>query len=156
MKKIKTLTGIALFIAVLVLVAHFIPIRPVVVIINNTNETIFVYAGESIYNIEPEPDEVARIVRSKPEIIAPGKRVKIKASFTSLIRKDAALDIGWRVGGQYEYNAAGSGGQNFILSSKEGVCYASIYIKDDFFKGAIKNGSSNKCLKKIRAFNYKY
>ncbi|MCS5781097.1 hypothetical protein LNP24_13310 [Klebsiella pneumoniae subsp. pneumoniae] len=51
-------------------------------------------------------------------------------------------DIGWRVGGQYEYNAAGSGGQNFILSSKEGVCYASIYIKDDFFKGAIKNGSS--------------
>ena len=147
MKKTKTLTGIALFIAVLVLVAHFIPIRPVVVIINNTNETIFVYAGESIYNVEPEPDEVARIVRSKPEIIAPGKRVKIK---------DAALDIGWRVGGQYEYNAAGSGGQNFILSSKEGVCYASIYIKDDFFKGAIKNGSSNKCLKKIRAFNYKY
>ncbi|EIW8844672.1 TPA: hypothetical protein RRI29_004936, partial [Klebsiella pneumoniae] len=117
MKKTKTLTGIALFIAVLVLVAHFIPIRPVVVIINNTNETIFVYAGESIYNVEPEPDEVARIVRSKPEIIAPGKRVKIKASFTSLIRKDAALDIGWRVGGQYEYNAAGSGGQNFILSS---------------------------------------
>ena len=90
MKKTKTLTGIALFIAVLVLVAHFIPIRPVVVIINNTNETIFVYAGESIYNVEPEPDEVARIVRSKPEIIAPGKRVKIKASFTSLIRKDAA------------------------------------------------------------------
>ncbi|HEB5032361.1 TPA: hypothetical protein R0E57_005071, partial [Klebsiella pneumoniae] len=134
MKKTKTLTGIALFIAVLVLVAHFIPIRPVVVIINNTNETIFVYAGESIYNVEPEPDEVVRIVRSKPEIIAPGKRVKIKASFTSLIRKDAALDIGWRVGGQYEYNAAGSGGQNFILSSKEGVCYASIYIKDDFFK----------------------
>lgn len=43
-----------------------------------------------------------------------------------------------------------------ILSSKEGVCYASIYIKDDFFKGAIKNGSSNKCLKKIKAFNYKY
>ncbi|HDK9818598.1 TPA: hypothetical protein PVT08_004922, partial [Klebsiella pneumoniae] len=111
---------------------------------------------ESIYNVEPEPDEVARIVRSKPEIIAPGKRVKIKASFTSLIRKDAALDIGWRVGGQYEYNAVGSGGQNFILSSKEGVCYASIYIKDDLFKGAIKNGSSNKCFKKIKAFNYKY
>ena len=95
MKKTKTLTGIALFIAVLVLVAHFIPIRPVVVIINNTKETIFVYAGESIYNVEPEPVEVARIVRSKPEIIAPGKSVKIKASFTSLIRKDAALDIGW-------------------------------------------------------------
>ncbi|HFQ8753473.1 TPA: hypothetical protein ACHV3E_002037 [Klebsiella pneumoniae] len=138
MKKTKTLTGISLFIAVLVLVAHFIPIRPVVVIINNTNETIFVYAGESIYNVEPEPDEVARIVRSKPEIIAPGKRVKIKASFTSLIRKDAALDIGWRVGGQYEYNAAGSGGQNFILSSKEGVCYASIYIKDDFLRARLK------------------
>ncbi|MFS7711023.1 hypothetical protein ACJ8BA_26765, partial [Klebsiella pneumoniae] len=88
MKKTKTLAGIALFIALLVLVARFIPIRPVVVIINNTNETIFVYAGESIYNVKPEPDEVARIVRSKPEIIAPGKRVKIKASFTSMIRKD--------------------------------------------------------------------
>ena len=46
--------------------------------------------------------------------------------------------------------------KNFILSSKEGVCYASIYIKDDFFKSAIKNGSSNKCFKKIKAFNYKY
>ncbi|HBR2030419.1 hypothetical protein N5I82_17120 [Klebsiella quasipneumoniae] len=156
MKKIKTLTAIALFMAVSFIVVQFIPIRPVVVVINNTNETIFVYAGESIYNVEPEPDEVARIVRSKPEIIAPGKRVKIKVSFISLFRKDAALDIGWRIGGQYEYNAAGGGGQNFILSTKEGVCYASIYIKDDFVKGMIKNSPGNKCFKKIKAFNYKY
>ncbi|UNA36015.1 hypothetical protein LRM35_00320 [Klebsiella variicola subsp. variicola] len=102
----------------------------------------------SIYNVEPEPDEVARIVRSKPEIIAPGKSVKIKASFTSLIRKDAALDIGWRVGGQYEYNAAGSGGQNFILSSKEGVCCASIYIKDDFLRARLKMVQAINVLKK--------
>ncbi|VTM55235.1 Uncharacterised protein [Klebsiella pneumoniae] len=44
----------------------------------------------------------------------------------------------------------------FYSFFKRGVCYASIYIKDDFFKGAIKNGSSNKCFKKIKAFNYKY
>ncbi|WP_324686699.1 hypothetical protein VN981_14015 [Klebsiella pneumoniae] len=94
----------------------------------------------------PENPASYRVVRTKSYLF----------NKASLIRKDAALDIGWRVGGQYEYNAAGSGGQNFILSSKEGVCYASIYIKDDFFKGAIKNGSSNKCLKKIKAFNYKY
>lgn len=52
---------------------HFIHLRPVINLKNSTSKTLYVYAGESIYGVEPEPDEVDRIVRAKPEVIAPGK-----------------------------------------------------------------------------------
>ena len=96
-----------LFLGGVFLIAHVIPIRPVVTIINNTSKPLFVYAGESVYDVDPEPDEVEQIVRSKPDIIASGKKIAFTASFMSLIRKDAAIDIGWRIGGQYEYNSNG-------------------------------------------------
>lgn len=104
------------------MIAHIIPIRPVIVIENNTNESMFVYAGESIYNIEPAPDEVEEIIRSKPEIIAPGKKMKFTSSFISLMRKDAAIDIGWRVGGKYGYNSNGGGAEFYSLLNGRSMC----------------------------------
>ncbi|WP_313108892.1 hypothetical protein [Atlantibacter sp.] len=155
-KKKIVLVYIAFFLGLLVVASHIIPIRPVVVIANNTDEYIFVYAGESIYNIEPEPEEVERIVRLKPKIIASGKKIKITSSFMSLIKKDVAIDIGWRVGGQYGYNSIGGGGQNFILSSIEGVCSVSIEIKDSSSTNIIKNNPGGLCLKKLKEFKYEY
>jgi len=155
-KKKVVLVYIAFFLVLLVVASHIIPIRPVIVIANNTNKPLFVYAGESIYNVEPEPEEVERIVRSKPQVIASGKKIKITSSFMSLIRKDAAIDIGWKVGGQYEYNSFGGGGQNFILSSTEGVCSVSIEINDVSSASVIENNFDDLCVKKLKAFKYKY
>lgn len=70
---------IVFFSGLLVLIAHIFPIRPFVTITNNTNKSLFIYAGESIYNVDPEPEEVERIVRSKPEIIAPGEQDEFTA-----------------------------------------------------------------------------
>jgi hypothetical protein len=156
MKKKKVLGYIVFFSGLLVLIAHIFPIRPFVTITNNTNKPLFIYAGESIYDADPEPEEVERIVRSKPEILAPGEKGKFSSSFISLIRKDAAIDIGWRVGGQYEYNSTGGGGQNFILSSTAGVCSVSIEINDGFNNEVLENAPGDLCFKKIKAFKYKY
>lgn len=155
MKKM-TLLYIAFFLGLSVMVAHVIPIRPVVTITNNTNESLFVYAGESVYGVEPEPDEVERIVRSQPEVIAPGKKFELTASFISLIRNDATIDIGWRIGGQYEYNSTGGGGQNFLLSSTEGACSVSIEIQSGFNNNTLENAPYDLCLKKIKPFQYQY
>ncbi|WP_312995924.1 hypothetical protein [Leclercia sp.] len=99
MKKKIILGYIVFFSGLLVLIVHIFPIRPFVIITNNTNKSLFIYAGESIYDVDPEPEEVERIVKSKPKVIAPGEKSEFTASFISLIRRDAAIDIGWRVGG---------------------------------------------------------
>lgn len=156
MKKKIVLGCIVFFLGgLLVLIAHIFPIRPFVTIINNTNKPLFIYAGESIYDVDPEPEEVERIVRSKPEIIAPGEQYEFTASFISLIRKDAAIDVGWRIGGRYEYNSTGGGGQNFILSSTAGACSVSIKINDGF-NNTLESAPGDLCFKKIMAFKYKY
>jgi len=156
MKKKIVLGYIVFFLGLLVLIAHFLPIRPFVTITNNTNKPLFIYAGESIYDVDPEPEEVERIVRSKPEVLAPGEKNKFTASFISLIRKDAAIDIGWRIGGQYEYNSTGGGGRNFILSSTAGACSVSIKINDGFNNEILESAPGDLCFKKIKAFKYKY
>lgn len=156
LKKKIALICIVLFLGGVFLIAHVIPIRPVVTIINNTSKPLFVYAGESVYDVGPEPDEVEQIVRSKPDVIASGKKIAFTASFMSLIRKDAAIDIGWRIGGQYEYNSNGGGGKNFILSSMHGACSVSIEVKDGFNNETLENDSGDLCFKKIKAFKYKY
>ena len=155
-KKKKLLGYIVFFSGLLVLIVHAFPIRPFVTITNNTNKPLFIYAGESIYDVDPEPEEIERIVRSKPKIIAPGQISQFTASFISLIRKDAAIDIGWRIGGQYEYNSTGGGGQNFILSSTAGACSVSIKVNDGFNNEVLENASGDLCFKKIKAFKYKY
>lgn len=156
MKKKLILGCIILFSGLLVLVVHVFPIRPFVTITNNTNKHLFIYAGESIYDVDPEPEEVERIVRSKPKIIAPGEKSEFTASFISLIRRDAVIDIGWRIGGQYEYNSVGGGGRNFILSSTAGACSVSIKINDGFNNDILEKAPGYLCFKKIKAFNYKY
>ena len=50
-----------MFLGLLVLISHVIPIRPSVTIINYTNKSLYIYAGESIYNVDPEPDEVEKL-----------------------------------------------------------------------------------------------
>ncbi|WP_404680172.1 hypothetical protein [Raoultella terrigena] len=155
LKRKIAMVCIALFAGLLMVVAHVIPVRPVVTIVNNTKEYIFVYAGESIYDVEPEPDEVDKIVRSKPEIISPGKKIDVTVSLLSLIRRGAAIDIGWRLGGPYDYNSIGGGGRNFILSSSEGVCSVSIKIQG-VLDNTLENTSGGLCLKKIKPFKYKY
>lgn len=156
MKKKIAMGYLVLFSGLLVLISHIFPIRPFVTITNNTNKPLFIYAGESIYGVDPEPEEVERIVRSKPEIIAPGEKSKFTASFISLIRSDAALDIGWRIGGRYAYNSTGGGGQNFILSSTAGACSVSIKINNGFNNEVLENVPGDLCFKKIKAFKYKY
>ena len=127
-----------------------------IILKNNTNKNLYIYAGESVYGVEPEPDEIERIVKSQPEVIAPGKKFELTASFTSLIRNDATIDIGWRIGGQYEYNSTGGGGQNFLLSSTEGVCAVSIEVQSGFNNNTLKNAPDDLCLKKIQSFQYQY
>lgn len=154
-KKIR-LIFIMFFLGLLVLVAQVIPIRPVITIINHTNKYIYVFAGVSVYNVDPDPGEVERIVKAKPEIIAPGGESVFTPSFISLFRKDAAIDISWRVGSQYEYNQTGGGGRNFILSSVEGSCSVLIKIKNGRNDDALESVPGDLCLKKIKAFRYKY
>lgn len=156
MKKKMVLVIVVFFLGLLVLVSHVIPIRPVVTIINYTNKSLYIYAGESVYNVEPDPEEVEKIVKSKPEVIAPGGKIEFKSSFISLFIKDAAIDISWRIDGQHEYNSTGGGGQNFILTSLEGVCSVVIKIQNGLNNDTLENGSGDLCLKKIKAFKYEY
>lgn len=132
------------------------PIRPVITIVNNTHEPLYIYAGESIYGVDPEPDEVDEIMRSKPDIIAPGKEFRLSASFMSLIREDATIDISWQIGGMYEYNSMGGGGQNFILSSTEGFCSVLIKVQPGFHNNTLEDNHSDLCLKNIKPFRYHY
>lgn len=134
----------------------FIQIRPVITIVNNTGKVLYIYKTESVYGVEPEPYEVGEIVKSRPRILVAGKKFKLTTSFMSLLKKDAEIDVGWRVGGRYEYNSIGGGSQGFILSSTEGVCSVSIEIQSGLNKNIIKTVAGNMCLKKIKAFNYKY
>lgn len=156
MKKKMILFLCCIFFGMLFIVAHVIPVRPVVTVKNNTSKSLYIYMDESIYGVEPEPDEVEEIVKSKPEVIAPGKEFKLTASFMSLIRRDAAIDIGWRMGGAYEYNSTGGGGQNFLLSSKEGFCSVAIEIQNGFNNSTLKNAPGGWCLKKLKSFRYQY
>lgn len=156
MKKKIILLFSCVFLGVILMTVFLLPVRPVVIIKNNTRESLYIFAGESILGVEPEPDEVETIVKSKPEVLLPGKKLKLTASFTSLIKKDATIDIGWRMGGPYEYNSTGGGGQNFLLSSTEGACSVSIEIQEGSDTNTLKNAPGDFCFKKIKSFHYKY
>lgn len=159
MKNKKNYLYFAFFLAccsLLIIFVYISPIRPVVTIKNSTSKYVYIYSGESIYGIEPEPEEVERIVKSKPELLAPGKEIKLIASFSTLIKNDATIDIEWRVGGQYEYNSTGGGVQNYFLSSMEGGCFASIDIQDGFNNAVFSDYPGWLCLKKLKRFRYKY
>lgn len=138
------------------LIINCVPLRPVVIVENNTGERIYIYAREGVYGVEPEPDEVDEIVKSKPVIIDAGKVLKIKFSFLSLIRHNVTLDVGWLAQNQYAYNATGGGGQNFVFSAEGGVCATTIIVRKGYNNIALKNNTDSLCLKKIIPFNYVY
>lgn len=117
---------------------------------------MYISSGEGKYGVEPDIFEVEKIMRAKPDIVTAGKEFRFKPSFMSLIRKDVIIDIGWRIGGRYEYNSSGGGGKNFLLSPKRGVCSITIIIKDGYNNDAIQNEPGDWCLQRMKPFEYKY
>lgn len=147
MKKIAILIFIFLLIAVVVVC--LIPVRPVVIVQNATKERVYLSAYESVYGIELTPEEVDKIMRGHPDVIEPGKTLKITASFTSLMTDGSEFNIGWSTGGRFEYNATGGGGKNFQLSSKSGMCSVKLIIHSGYNYFEIDNRAKGLCLKKI-------
>ncbi|MDJ0087504.1 hypothetical protein [Pantoea allii] len=127
----------------------FIPVRPVVIVQNTTKERVYLHTTESISGIEPAPEEVDKIMRARPDIIESGEEVKIKGSFSSIIMDGYKLNIGWSVGGEFEYNANGGGGLAFLLSSKSNVCSAKLIIQPGYNNFEIIDRFHGVCLKKL-------
>lgn len=147
MKKKSILTFTFLLIAIVVV--YLIPVRPVVIIQNTTKERVYLHTTESVYGIEPTPEEVDKIMKARPDIIEPGEEVKIKSSFSSIIMDDYELNIGWSTGGQFEYNANGGGGLGFHLSSKSNICSAKLIIQPGYSHFKMVNQAQGICLKKL-------
>ncbi|GKX43682.1 hypothetical protein SOASR015_27160 [Pectobacterium carotovorum subsp. carotovorum] len=108
--KIKILLWFScIFIVFVGVLLYLIPVRPEVIIKNNSKNSLYISSGEGKYGVEPDISEVEKIMRAEPEVVAVGKEFRFKPSFMSLIRKDVAIDIGWRTDGRYEYNSIGGG-----------------------------------------------
>lgn len=73
-----------------------------------------------------------------------------------MIKDDVVIDIGWRTGTRYEYNAVGGGGRNFLLSSDEGLCSVFIVIQEGYHKDSFEYEDGNACLKGMKLFQHKY
>ncbi|MCK1970528.1 hypothetical protein ACP26F_16435 [Franconibacter pulveris 1160] len=154
MKKILILMFISLLI--FLGVVRIIPLKPVVIIQNDTNENLYLQADESLFGIEPAPEEVDKIMKARPDIIVPGGELKLTTSFFSVISEGYELNVGWLIGGRYAYNSTGGGGQNFLLSSKTGVCSAQLTIKPGHNNFEIINEVGGVCLKKLSPIKEKY
>lgn len=154
MAKSKILLILCLSILLLSVLIGFVPIRPFVIIKNDTDKQIYLYSSEGVHGLEPTPDEVEKIIRQKPNIIEPGETIKLTLSFMSLIKENIEFNIGWRIGGQYEYNSAGSGGQVFILSPSTGVCSILITVRDGLYNYALNKDPGRFCYKRIMPLGY--
>ncbi|MCL5502009.1 hypothetical protein M5Y49_25455 [Escherichia coli] len=150
-EKKSILTFTFLFVASLVF--YFIPIRPVVIVQNTTKERLYLHSAESVYGIEPTPEEVNKIMRAHPEIIEPGEEIRIKSSFSSIIMDDYELSIGWSTGGRFEYNSNGGGGLGFNLSSKSNVCSAKLIIQPGYNHFEVIDQAQGICFKKLSFVN---
>lgn len=146
-EKKAILTFIFLLIAIVVL--FFIPVRPVVIVQNTTKERVYLYINESVYGIEPTPEEVDEIIRDRPDIIESGEEVRIKSSFSSIIMDNYELSIGWSTGGRFEYNSNGGGGVGFRLSSKSNICSAKLIIQPGYNHFKMVDQDQGICLKKL-------
>lgn len=152
-KKILLLYGVSLIALAVIWLA---PFRPLITIHNDTGKQLYILSGESERGVEPEPEEVEKIIRSKPDVIEPGGVLRLTPSFGSLIKDGFEFNIGWLIGGKHAYNATGSGGQNFILSSTTGTCSVSLIIQDGYNNYLLKDEEGDFCLKKLFPFQYKY
>lgn len=144
------------FFLISLFVVRIIPLKPVVIIQNKTNATLFLQAGESVFGIEPTPEEVDKIMKIRPDAIVPGGEVKLTTSFSSILSEGYEYNVGWLVGGRYSYNATGGGGQNFVLTSKKGVCLTKLIIKPGHNNFEVINEAGGMCLKKLSPIKEKY
>ncbi len=152
-EKKLVLYGISL---VVLAVIGLIPFRPFITIHNDTGEQLYILASESKHGVEPEPEEVEKLMRRKPDIIEPGGVLRLTPSFGSLIKDGFDFNIGWLIGGKHSYKATGSGGQNFLFSSTTGTCSASLIIQAGHNNYLLRNEEGGFCLKKLSPFKYKY
>ncbi|PVZ79398.1 hypothetical protein C9426_33745 [Serratia sp. S1B] len=155
MVKSKKLLMLFLSMLLLSVLIGFIPTRPFVIVKNDTDKQMYLYSSEGVHGLEPTPDEVRKIIRQKPNIIEPGETIKLTLSFMSLIKENAEFNIGWRIGGQYEYNSMGGGSQAFILSSLIGGCSILLTVHDGVHNYTLRNEPDKFCYKKITPLRYK-
>ncbi|ECE6154975.1 hypothetical protein DPK65_22855 [Salmonella enterica subsp. enterica] len=152
-KKIMLLYGVSL---IALAVIWFAPFRPFIIIHNDTGKKLYIHSGERGHGVEPEPEEVEKIIRSKPDVIEPGEAIKLTSSFGFLISDGFEFNVGWLIGGGHAYNATGGGGQDFLFSSTIGTCSVSLIILDGYNNYLLKNEDGDFCLKKLYPFKYKY
>ncbi|MTH48780.1 hypothetical protein [Intestinirhabdus alba] len=149
MKK-RILLLCCIFTIVFIAGVYLLPFRPFILIENNTSGRLYLYSYESPAGVgEPGPAEVDRRLKNRPAMIEPGKTLKVVASFSSLIKSNRQIDIGWRVHGRYEYNSSGGGGQIFLLSSSRGGCAAQLTVSDGFNNYRLEKKPGRLCYKKL-------
>lgn len=102
------------------------------------------------------PEEVDKIIKARPDIIAPGQQLRLTTSFFSIISEGYDLNIGWLIGGRYSYNATGGGGQNFTFSKKTGGCLTRLTINPGYNNSELINEAGGICLKKISPLKEMY
>lgn len=152
----KTLILMFIFLLIFFCAVSLTPLRPTVIVQNKTNANLYLQADESVFGIEPTPEEVDKIMKASPGVIVPGGEMRLTTSFSSIISEGYEFNIGWLIGGRYSYNATGGGGQNFLLSSKTGVCSVTLTVKPGYNNVEIINEVGGICLKKLFLIKEKY
>ncbi|MGP9417469.1 hypothetical protein HX889_35690 [Pseudomonas reactans] len=125
-------------------------LKPKILIHNNTSHNIYIYFGESTYDVDPSAEEVDKIIKRRPNELMPGQKIMLKPSLKRLLANDSEVGVGWYIGGQYEYNSISTSGQLFKLSKQEGNCSISIIIKSD--TAILKKENKTICYQKLHAF----
>ncbi|KAB8308358.1 hypothetical protein EH228_13270 [Erwinia endophytica] len=152
-KNVLLLCGVFLIVFI---VLGFIPLRPSITIKNNTSERLYLSSSEGVHDIEPDPEEVERIMKVRPEVIEAGGTIQITPSFIFLMKNNIEFDVGWLTGGRYAYKATGGGGQNFIFSSATGTCSISLVIWEGYNNYSMENKKKDFCIKKISPLKDRY
>ena len=145
----KMIPGLMLFLIVFCAFL-LIPLRPVIFVQNATSERVYIRADELIYGVEPDPEEVEKIIKAKPDIVEAGENIKLTASFFPIIKDGYVFNIGWLTGGRRSFSANGSGGQSFLFSPKVGVCSAKLIIKPGYHNFEVSDKKEGICLAKLQ------
>lgn len=130
--------------------------RPSVIITNETGESVYVFASEGLHNIEPSPEEMKKIMRTAPEVVEPGGRLKITPSLWTAITPVDELNVGWLIGGRYSYHSIGGGQQRFSLSSDKGICSMTLRVMKGRNHFLLDNNQNGVCFKKLTPLTIEY
>lgn len=152
MKKIISI----IFVLMILVFIYMMSAKPHVIVKNNTVKPIYVLSGESRYGVEPDPAKIDGITKARPDVIMPGEVMKISPSFSSLMKDDSVIDLGWNIGARYEHAASGGGGWNFLLSDEEGACSISVVVNEGYNNDSFDEKNDGFCYKKMKPFRYKY